>query len=235
MHGFHNTAASIGVVCFFILLVACCPPAWAQETCYSGVCFPQGDISFADEVIRYIPSYSGGCVPWHKNFIDPAESLGPPDYTGGGTGFGAVSLGTGGLLEVKFRDNVLMNSGDSSHDLHVFEVGPAIEKSYIAVRPADLNTKALLASIGRIDANGDGFFEVGRIEGSTASLDLDAWAPGFIAGMLKFDAVQIIDDLLHDPACHQVAGADIDAVGAIEALAVSVEGSTWGSIKSIYR
>ena len=189
-------------------------PAMSQETCYDGVCFPQGDQSFADQVIRYIPDYSQGCVPWHSNFLDPQESLGPPDYTGGSTGTGSVSLGDGGLLEIEFIDNLLTNSGDSSADLWVFEVGPEVEACHVALRPADDATRIDLESMGHVDSNGDGFYEVGMIGGSTAGIDIDAWAVGLAAGMLKFDAVQLID--VYSGSNHQTCGADIDAVGAIQ-------------------
>ena len=115
---------------FVVFSVAMClgsSSIYAQETCYRGVCFPAGDVSFADVVIRYLPDYNGGCAPTHPNFTDPVSSLGPPDYepTGCGTCEGSVSLGNGGLLEVAFVNNLLTNSGDSADDLHIFEVGPA--------------------------------------------------------------------------------------------------------------
>jgi len=211
-------------------------PLHAVETCYDGICFPGGDVSFADIVIRYDASYSGGCTPTHSNFLNPDESIGPPNYSGGGTGTGSVSLGSGGLLEVRFVDNALTNSGDGGMDLHIYEVGPAVEGSFIAVRPADAATKDLLDGAGLTDVGGDGFYEVGSIGGSTASLDLDAWAMGFSSGQLKFDAVQIIDDIADNSGCGQTIGADIDAVGAIEsAPPVQVEPASWGRVKTIYR
>lgn len=190
------------------------------QTCYGGICFSAGDVSFADALIRYDPLYSGLCGPTAPNFVAPASALGPPDYTGGSAGFGSVSLGQGGLIEVAFVDNVLVNSGTTATDLHIFEVGPAVEACFIAVRPSTSATRALLIAAGVLDANADGFFEVGAIGGSVASIDLDAWAPGLPAGALEFDAVQIVDDPNDTPGCDATVGADLDAVGATYASAL---------------
>ncbi|MFT7170830.1 MAG: hypothetical protein ACI80K_003981 [Paracoccaceae bacterium] len=202
----------LGIIAFSTLSAA----AAAQgTTCYSGICFPQGNISFADALVGYDPAHSGLCVPTNGNFTQPTSALGPPDFTNTSSP-GAVALGSGGRLEVAFVDNLLTNSGNNGvDDLHIFEVGPLVEASDVAVRPKDAATVALLMGAGLIDADGDGFWEVGAIGGSVASLDLDAWAIGFAAGQLRFDAVQLIDDPLNNPVCNATVGADIDAVGAI--------------------
>ena len=139
---------------------------------------------------------------------DPSEILGIP-------GGGSLSLGLGGLVEVRFTDNVLTNSGTSEDDLHIFEIGAAMggetERTFVAVFPTPA-TLALPGFGGTIGANG--FFNVGSAGGGTDSLDIDAFFPGFEPGELEFSAVQIIDRDFN-PAAIGSHGADIDAVGAI--------------------
>lgn len=187
-----------------------------QSSTYSGITFPQGDVSFADAVLKYDPLYAGGPGPTHVNFIDPLKALGPPDYPGGNNQPGSVSLGDGGLIELAFNDNLLTNSGDSAPDLHVFEVGSQVEDTYVAIRPADPVTWAIAMALGT-DVNSDGFFEIGKVFGSVSSINIDAHFPGQPNGALRFDAVQLIDDPNEGSSTGATVGADIDAVGAIAA------------------
>jgi hypothetical protein len=128
----------------------------ASAALFGGIEFPQGEISFADQVIRYLPLYSGGPAPDYVG-LDPAEALGPPDFVS--LPPPAVALGRGGLLELRFVDNLLTNSGSSSRDLHIFEIGPDVENTFVAIRPT-VATGSLLGSA--LDANGDGFLEIGK-------------------------------------------------------------------------
>ncbi|MEQ9059878.1 MAG: LamG-like jellyroll fold domain-containing protein [Gammaproteobacteria bacterium] len=193
-------------------------PAAAEQ--FRGIEFPQGASSFADAVIRYDTTYSGGpgldgTIP---HVLVPAEALGPPDAAQGG--FGAVSLGDGGLLEVAFTNNVLTNSGDAAADLYVFEWGTSVEGTHLAVRPTP-ETAALLPAGG--DINGDGFFEIPGAAGGAASIDIDQAFPGFLGGTLRFDAVQIVDDSTQGPGGFgDTTGADIDAVGALSSSTAAV-------------
>lgn len=177
---------------------------------YGGIDFPQGDVSFADEVIRYDPSYSSGNEPFDENYTDPDSALGAPDYNSPN---GSVSLGSGGLLELLFTDNALTNSGNSDNDLHIFEIGPDVEDTFVAIRPT-ADTFDLLGNDYSPDENG--FVSVGSVTGSTSSIDIDEWFSGFDPGALMFDAVQLIDDPnKDDQGANPTVGADIDAVGAI--------------------
>jgi hypothetical protein len=133
---------------------------------------------------------------------------------------GSVTLGHGGLLELLFTDNFLTNSGDGQNDLHIFEVGPDVEDTFVAVRPTAA-TEALLGPA--FDADGDGFYEVGKVLGATSSIDIDAFFPGYGPGLLLFDAVQLIDDPCEGGAVGGTPGADIDAVGAIASEPVTIE------------
>ena len=183
-----------------------------QAEIFGGIDFPQGASSFADDVIQYNSLFSEGPGPTNPDYINPSEALGIPNHSGGSFGTGNVSLGRGGLLELSFLDNLLTNSGDSNDDLHIFEIGPDVEDTFVAIRPTS-GTLSLLNPDD--DDNGDGFFEIGKVFGSTSSIDIDSFFPGFLAGELKFDAVQLIDDPNEGNNSGPTVGADIDAVGAI--------------------
>lgn len=183
---------------------------YAAPVTYDGIEFPQGDVSFADQVIRYDASYSGGNGPFDTNYTNPVAALGAPDYSSPN---GSVSLGSGGILQLLFTNNALTNSGNSDEDLHVFEIGPDVEDTFVAVRPT-ADTYNLLSPLYSPDQNG--FFSVGKVFGATSSIDIDSFFTGFTSGALLFDAVQLIDDPNEgDSGANATVGADIDAVGAI--------------------
>lgn len=171
---------------------------------YGGIEFPNGELSFADEVIRYDPTYDGG--PFVNN---PQAAIGFPDTPPGGDASGGqcVSLGQGGLIELAFTNNYLLNDGDMLPDLHIFEKGAGIEDTFVAIRPTP-QTEVLLGS--DYDADGDGFYEIGKVYGATSSIDIDSFFPGHAPYTLLFDAIQLIDDQNQGGP----SGADIDAVGA---------------------
>lgn len=179
---------------------------------FGGIDFPQGESSFVDFVIQYDPLFSGGPAPTSPSRLNPNAALGVPDFTGPVAGPGSVGLGSGGLIELGFDDNVLTNSGDNRDDLHIFEIGPDVEDTFVAIRPTTA-TFSLLDPTG--DANGDGFFEIGKVFGAISSIDIDSFFPNFNAGDLEFDAVQLIDDPNEGSRDITFIGADIDAVGAI--------------------
>ena len=180
-----------------------------------GIDFPDGPRSFADSLIQYDPEFLGGPGPTDPNFMDPNVATGLPDYGRVGPNMGSVSLGRGGLIELAFLDNRLTNSGDALDDLHVFEIGPHVEDTFVAIRPTA--TTAGILGPG-FDTNGDGFYEVGKVFGSTSSIDIDVFFPGFVAGVLEFDAVQLVDDPDEGNDTGATVGADIDAVGAIASV-----------------
>jgi hypothetical protein len=180
---------------------------------FGGVDFPDGVTSFADESLRFECLHNGG--PCATLSQDPTWALGPPDNQPGAGE--ELTLGRGGLVELLFTDNELTNSGDSNMDLHIFEVGPDVEDTYVAVRPT-LET-ALLLPPGS-DADGDGFYEVGTVAGATSAIDIDATFTGFAAGQLRFNAVQLIDDPNEGNPTGAAVGADIDAVGALSSIRV---------------
>ncbi len=78
--------------------------------------FPFGDISFADEIIKY---NSGNPMPSEED-RDPEKALGIPDYDEE-KDINFISLGYGGELVVKFTDNILYDI--DGYDLFIFEIG----------------------------------------------------------------------------------------------------------------
>lgn len=162
---------------------------------FKGIEFLQGEISFADSVIDYQPGYGTG-------YTEFEYALGVPDYTRRCGGCDYVSLGKGGVLTVKFTDNYLIGSGDAGLDLWVFEIGAAVEGTFV-----------------EISKDGRNWFDVGKVEGSTSGIDIDAFGFG---RQDFFSYVRLIDDINAKYGWSAPsAGADIDAIGAISSIAVS--------------
>ncbi|MDQ8183085.1 VPDSG-CTERM sorting domain-containing protein [Pelagicoccus sp. SDUM812005] len=172
----------------------------AHAVMYGGIEFPGGSISFADSVVSYDPSFGGGNVPTDPNFMDPDEALGIPDYV---SPIGSVSLGAGGRIVLEFVDNFLTGSSldgvaDGIFDLHIFEIGPDVEDTAVA-----------------ISKDGVAWTEIGSVFGSTSSIDIDAF--GFkVSDQFRF--VRLTDDINEGGTTGSTVGADIDAVGAISTV-----------------
>jgi len=201
-----------GKVSGFILLLFA---SSANATTIGGVDFPQGAISFADAVVSYNPD-AGGAVPSAAN-SEPSNALGLPEVPGN-TSIGAcsgdpyacpfVSLGDGGSITLKFTDNLLTGSGDSSLDLWVFEVGPDVEDTFVD-----------------ISKDGNTWFSVGKVFGTTSGVDIDAF--GF-SQTDSFAYVRMTDDPNEGSTTGASVGADIDAIGAISTVpSVPVPPAIW--------
>lgn len=165
----------------------------AAPTTYSGVTFPDGDISFADIVISYAP---GSDVASPHN--DGTRSLGAPNGQ-------FASLGDNGVLIAQFTDNSLTTSGDSAADLHIFEVGAAIEIFNVAISQ-NLST----------------WIDLGNVLGQPTSIDIDG-----TAGVVPFAQYSYVrlTDVSPNQSGSPFGEADIDAIGAISsAPPVSVPG-----------
>jgi len=169
---------------------------YAYGELFSGVEFPSGSTSFADAVVAYEPSYGGGSTPTGK-WLDSKQALGTPNYTGGSNGDGAVSLGDGGRITLQFTDNALTGSNDNSPDLYIFEVGTSVEDMLVEISKDGINFNA-----------------VGKVFGSTSSVDIDSY--GFTASD-RFYYVRLTDVAAHTGTSDSI-GADIDAVGAITSV-----------------
>ena len=100
-------------------------------------------------------------------------------------------------------DNALTGSDNSDIDLWVFEVGGEIEDTFI-----EISTDGIVWS------------PVGKVFGSVAGVDIDAF--GFGSGD-TFPFVRLTDDTDEDSqCCNNSLGADIDAVGAISTVVRNV-------------
>ena len=160
------------------------------------ICLPQGEASFADEVVRFVP----GDRPSSGVWADPTHALGVPDYTKTSSP-GFLSLGCNGVVTLRFTDNALVDV--DGPDLFVFEVGPAVEETELA-----------------ISEDGRTWVEVGRIEGARADVDI---AP-FVSPEQTFTYVRLTNASRTCGGRH--SGADIDAVAAVgSALRLSLDGA----------
>lgn len=157
---------------------------------FGGIDFPGGVSSFADEVVSFDPLANGGPAPSRND--DPTHALGVPED---GT---SVSLGRGGEIILRFTDNALTGSGNGDPDLHVFEIGPDVEDTFVA-----------------ISRDGVTFFDIGKVFGSTSSIDIDAFGFG---PNDQFNYVRLTDDFDEGDSSGSTVGADIDAVGAISSV-----------------
>ncbi|MDH5711560.1 MAG: OmpA family protein [Gammaproteobacteria bacterium] len=177
---------------FSIFLYLLSNQSLATESAYysdshgSEVLFPLGEISFADEVIRY---EAGDPAPLKAKHRDASRALSIPDYQHS-TGDGYLSLGCGGVLVVKFNDNALTDI--EGPDLYVFEVGTAIEPTQLEISPDNRN-----------------WIMVGEISGGRADVDIAAYT----AEYESFRYLRLTDLKQH---CGRGSpGSDIDAIGAI--------------------
>jgi len=170
----------------------------ASAVLIGGVDFPAGAVSFADLVVDFSPAILVG-QPTAAHLV-PDSALGVPNYAGdnnctGDPSCSFVSLGSGGQITLRFTDNSLTGSGDAAFDLHIFEVGPDVEDTFV-----------------EISMNGLLWFPIGKVFGSTDSIDID----GFGFGPTDFFSyVRLTDDPAEGGASGITVGADIDAVGAI--------------------
>lgn len=165
----------------------------AEAEFYKGVDFPEGVVSFADEVIEYQPSSKV-----RSPYNDPQQALGIPNA---GSVSKCVSLGDEGILVLKFTDNSLTTSGDDSYDLWIFEGGSETE----------------LTSV-EISINGIDWINVGSTESQISGIDIDAYIGSGVILDEKYGYVRLTDLLPHQSS-NQYEGADIDSVGAISSAA----------------
>ncbi len=106
----------------------------------------------------------------------------------------SLSLGCNGTVVVRFVDNTLVDI--EGPDLYVFEIGPEVESTQLA-----------------ISNNGKDWIDIGPIEGSTAAIDISEFTTDPSA---SFEYVRLTDRNIKCRAGNY-SGADIDAVGAIGA------------------
>lgn len=198
-----------------------CEDSDCQNLSNLGCAYCIDGLSFADTTY----SLNQGC-PIDED--GPDGALGVADWTDtGGDAPSIIVLGDGGVLKLGFINNVLTNSGDASEDLWVFEIG-FVESFSIAVRPYDDYTKDQLELLNIPDVNLDGYYEIGGIlAGATLGFDIDNELPGYDAGTLIFDAIELTDT--GNGGCGGTSGADIDAVCALSNIPVDCLGKLNGT------
>src|SRR5690554_6177588 len=162
---------------------------------YDKVYLPMGEISFADRLVTY---QVGHPAP-NKKYRDSTQVLHEPNYSNYHTP-NFASLGCGGILVVEFTDNGFMNlPGD---DIYIFEVGPSREAAKV-----------------EISEDGEDWLYAGLITGGKSPIDLSDVG---IDEDTVFYFLRITD---LKSLCRSIsAGADIDAIGAINSvIQLSVE------------
>ncbi len=151
------------------------------------ICLPMGALSFADEAVSFTP----GAKPSLKPFNKPSRALGEPNYRNTELA-DFISIGCQGELVLKFVDNVLIDV--EGVDLYIFEVGPFVEKTELA-----------------ISTDGQTWIDIGAIEGARSDVDIHGLVP---AGE-RFSFVKLTNAGASCGGRH--SGADIDAVAAVGA------------------
>ena len=156
---------------------------------YESIYLPLGKISFADSLIEY----KVGVPPPIQKYRDSVQCLHEPNYKNYQTP-NFISLGCGGSLTVEFTDNGFMNlPGD---DLYLFEVGPSKEPAKV-----------------EISQDGKNWVYAGKIAGGKSSIDLTTVG---IDDETVFYFLRITD--LKTLCKSKSAGADLDAIGAINSV-----------------
>ena len=161
--------------------------AGKEVTDYKGnkIFLPCGENAFADRVA----SFNVGNPSPVNSAMNPYESLGPNDYNEA-VDDGYVTLGCGGSITLEFSKIFLVDK--EGVDLHVFEIGPAVESTRL-----------------EISSDGVNWINIGRISGGKASVDISA----YVNPSDKFRFVRLTD--LKTGCNGDWPGADIDAVAAI--------------------
>lgn len=182
-----------------LFLLFCTVSMLAQEAVVDGkyyrttrgepIYMPIGKLSFADRVVEFIQ----GNPRAHKNFTNPDEALGEPNYVHYKVPH-YVSLGCGGQLTLEFTDNGFVNM--EGPDLYVWEVGPSEESFQF-----------------EISKDGENWLDLGIIEGGKSYIDI-AEVVTDIRDVFYF--VRITDQ--KEICTGNTAGADIDAVGTISGV-----------------
>jgi len=175
------------LICFMIF-----PITQVQAETFGGIEFPDGEKSFADEIVSFtVGSFAS------SPYTTSDKALGVPNPDGDVSNY-CVSLGNNGILILKFSNNSLTTSGNSDLDLWIFEGGPAVEKMQVFISTDNLR-----------------WISVGSVSGSTSGVDIDAFIGNGVVLGGRYSYVKLIDDEIDNYQEGPFAGADVDAVGAI--------------------
>lgn len=208
---FKKSALISAILMLSVLPILMFMIALNQVETFEGLQFPQGGISFADEVVYYKPDNDSEPIQltsFKDGLYNPFAALGIPNLQHDKRFFffeqarNVVNLGKGGSLSLKFTDNLLSGNGNSDHDLWIF----------IGKQP----TKALAVAISQ---DGTIWHNVGYVDHQQGGIDLDHW------GWHKNDFFSYVRLSLEIPTEHpaQYSQSDtvaIDAVGAITSVKI---------------
>lgn len=189
-----------------LLLAVCafaaCPTASLADT-------------YGDELTDYSPVIVNGepTDPYRGG----ANALGAPDYDGANSCASQdsctyVSLGDGGSVTLRFVDNFLTGSDNADPDLWIYEIGPDVEDTFVEISADNITWVA-----------------VGKVFGSTSTIDIDAFGYGSSSA---FSYIRLTDDTDEGGQSGETVGADIDAVEALTSVPNSTDQTSWGRLKS---
>ena len=216
------------IISLIILPIFLITRAVKQTQIFAGVQFPNGMNSFANEVISYRINDSQNTQS--TSVSNPGAVLGIPQSANNSIFFlinkqnDYISLEKGGMVEVKFSNNLLTGSDDEKPDIYIFMTSETIQDILV-----------------EISKDGHQWQAVGWINKERPTIDIDGmgWGKNDFFSYLRLSNVS---------TARKVQTVSIDAVGAISSVIVESSGSTaipiatvslillavivWGVIKS---
>jgi hypothetical protein len=191
---------------------------WRQTQTFRGINFPNGERSFADEVVSYEPgklSQNQDNVTQNPNVIEPANALGIPNAQAPQFPFlpwsekNYVSLGDRGKLTLKFTQKLLTVSQDQKPDLWIFTRQP--------IR-GDLTVS--------ISKDGKTWYDLGQVQSNGIDLDQLGWQKKDLFSYIR---------LVYNPRVQSSEGRiDIDAVGASSSVLIASDSPFFPSFLGIF-
>lgn len=121
----HQIPIRFAIVLLMIFPALMLKEVTRQTKTFGGVEFPHGAVSFADQVVAYSPESCLFSPSASKKTDKPQKVLGIPDSSVIFAQDERVFLGCGGILTLKFSNNLLTGSDDPKPDLWVFLEGKA--------------------------------------------------------------------------------------------------------------
>jgi hypothetical protein len=182
--------------------------------------FPAGAVSFADELVEFVPGLvfdaDRGTETPLPPYLDGTNTLSTPDYdlnqalacdlAPSTDTCRFVSLGQGGSLTIRFVDNLVTGSDSADPDIWIFQGGPSDE------------------AFVDISADGQNWFELGAFQSLGNGIDLDLFGFGSAD---RFAFLRIRDNPATGQTQGDTLGPDIDAIGAISTVLVPVPAGFW--------
>ncbi len=163
---------------------------------FEDVTICRGPPAFADEVLFYDPGPDVDQIV--ENLLDPQQALGPPDWVGAPNDAdtsGAVSLGDGGSIVVRFVNNGLIGDGTPKPDIIVFKSGNIVEQVIV-----------------EISIDGNDWINVGTTNGGTDALDIDDDNTSLLD---TYFYVRVMDLAGQGGGIPSSSGAEVDAIATL--------------------